>query len=164
MILMGCIGLGLWYRERFIGRLACLRDLQRIQEMLISEIRYGRATLPECCNEIAGRVTEPYRGCFRVIYERMRENTGVVFGQVFREEMKPCLDKLPLAEADKSRFLSLFADCGFEDEKMQIRTIEQNKELLQHTITELERENKEKCRMAVGLGVMSGLLLVIILI
>lgn len=160
----GCLGMGLWYRGYFIGRLNCLRDLQRIQEMMISGIRYGRATLPECCNGIAECVGEPYSSCFGVIYERMRENTGEVFGQVFREEMKPCLDKLPLAEEDKNRFLAMFADQGFVDENMQIREIEQNKELLQQKTAELERENREKCRMAVGLGMMSGLLLVIVLI
>lgn len=164
MILAGCLGMGLWYREYFMGRLNCLRDLQRIQEMLISEIRYGRSTLPECCNSIAGRLQEPYSSCFGIIYERMRENGGVKFGQVFREEIGPCLDKLPLTEADRKCFLSLFSEGGFEEERMQIHTIEQNKEMLQKTVSELERENKDKCRMAVGLGAMSGLLLVIVLI
>lgn len=129
----------------------------------MSEIRYGKSTLPECCNHIAGHLAEPYGSCFVRIYDRMRENTGIVFGQVFREEMKGCLDSLPLKYEDKNRFLLLFPDNGFEDESMQIRTIEQNKELLQHTITALERENTEKCRMAVGLGAMSGLLLIIVL-
>ncbi len=130
----------------------------------MSEIRYGRATLPECCNRIAGHLPEPYGTCFTRIYDRMRENTGIVFGQAFREEMKECLNRLPLKEEDKKPFLSLFPDNGFEDENMQIRTIEQSNELLQYTIAGLERENTEKCRMAVGLGAMSGLLLLIILI
>lgn len=131
--------------------------------MLVSEIRYGKSTLPECCNQIAGRLTEPYNNCFERIYDRMRENSGVIFGQVFREEMQGCLDKLPITEVDKKQFLSLISDKGYEDENMQIRTIEQSKEQLQHTIVELERENAEKCKMAVGLGAMSGLLLLVIL-
>lgn len=147
-----------------MGRINCLRDLQQIQELFISDIRYGRATLPECCNRLAERLQEPYRACFCAVYERMRENAGEVFGQVFREEMKTCLDKLPLAETDKESFLSMFPECGFEEERMQIGTIEQNRELLQRTITELEQDNKEKCRMAVGLGALSGLLLVVVLI
>ena len=164
MIVTGCLGMGLWYREHFIGRLETLRELQRIQEILISEIRYGKSTLPESCNHIADRLKEPYQSCFARIYERMRENTGVVFGQVFREEMEACLAGLPLKEEDKKCFLTLFPDNGYVDESMQIRTIEQSKELLQHTIGELERENAEKCRMAVGLGAMSGLLLLIVLV
>lgn len=143
-----------------------LRDLQRMQELLISEIRFGRATLPECCNHIAGHMPEPYRSCLIRIYERMREMSGIVFGQVFREEMKVCLETLPVTEGDRNCFLELFSDGdgGYEDGSMQIRTIEQSRELLQHTINGLERENAEKCRMAVGLGAMSGLLLLVILI
>lgn len=141
-----------------------MRNLQRILEMLVSEIRYGKATLPECCGHIAKRLQEPYSSCFSRIYDSMLENTGMVFGQVFRENMQECLDKLPLAKEDRKCFLSLFGENGFEEESMQIRSIEQSKELLQHTIARLEGENTEKCRMAVGLGAMSGLLLVILLI
>lgn len=78
--------------------------------------------------------------------------------------MEECLKGLPLIGEDKLNFLTLFSDNGFEDEGMQIRSIEQSKELLQQTIGRLEKENAEKCRMAVGLGAMSGLLLVIILL
>lgn len=96
----------------------------------------------------------------------MREKSGAVFGQVFREEMKVCLEGLPLTEGDRNCFLELFAEAGggYQDESMQIRSIEQSRELLQHTISGLERENAEKCRMAVGLGAMSGLLLLVILV
>lgn len=164
MIVSGCLGMGLWYKALFLGRLENMRELQRIQELLVSEIRYGKSALPECCIRIASHLSEPYSSCFARIYRRMRENTGVIFWQVFREEVKECLDGLPLTEEDKNSFLGLFSENGFEDENMQIRTIEQSKELLRHTITQLEQENAEKCRMAVGLGAMSGLLLVIVLL
>lgn len=141
-----------------------MRNLNRILELLIGEIRYGKATLPECCIRIAGRLPQPYNNSFVHIYEEMKENTGVGFGPIFHKHMEDCLNELPLSEEDKGQFLSLFGDKGFADEGMQIRSIEQNKELLQYTISSLERENKEKCRMAVGLGAMSGLLLVIVLL
>ena len=147
-----------------MGRLQTLRLLQRIQEMLISEIRYGRATLPECCQQIAVRLPEPYRQCLGRIYNKMQENTGVIFGEVFSEYMGACLQELPLAEEDRNNFLNVFTENGFQDEGMQIRNIEQSKELLEYTIGRLERENNEKCRMAVGLGAMSGLLILIVLL
>ncbi len=160
----GCMGMGLWYKELFVGRLESLRSLQRILEMLAGEIRYGKATLPECCIQIAGRLQEPYRSCFQQIYNRMAENVGISFGQVFREEMEQCMEGLPLTPQDRKYFLDLFVDNGFEDENMQIRSMEQCQEILKNTTNRLERENTEKCRMAVGLGAMSGLLLVIILV
>lgn len=138
--------------------------MQRILELLIGEIKYGRATLPECCFHIAKRLKEPYKSSLNGIYARMLENTGVMFAHVFREHMKECLDKLPLSADDRKSFLTLFGENEFEDESMQIRSIEQCRELLQHTVSRLEKENMEKCRMAVGLGAMGGLLLIIILV
>lgn len=156
--------MGLWYRAGFIGRLQALRHLQRIQELLISEIRYGRSTLPECCRQIAGRIPNPYKEYLIHVYNKMQENTGVIFGQVFNEYMESCLWELPITKEDRKNFLSVFAEQGFQDEGMQIRSIEQSKELLEHTIERLEAENNEKCRMAVGLGAMSGLLILIVLL
>jgi len=160
----GCLGMGLWYKQFFVGRQEALQNLQRILEMLISEIRYGKATLPECCRQIAGHLSQPYSSCFEQIYNRMAENSGMMFAQVFGEEMEKCLGELPLVQADKKCFLELFSENGFGDERMQIRRIEQCKEMLESASQRLERENAEKCRMAVGLGAMSGLLLVIILV
>lgn len=113
---------------------------------------------------ISKRLQEPYRSSFIHIYEEMSENTGVGFGQVFGEHMGDCLRELPVTEEDKTVFLSLFPESGFEDNNMQVRTIEQSGELLLHTIERLDKENVEKCRMAVGLGAMSGLLLLIVLL
>lgn len=83
---------------------------------------------------------------------------------VFNREMGKCLDKLPLTSEDKEQFVSFAKGKSFQDSQMQLKNIENSKELLKLTIVGLEKENTEKCRMAVGLGAMSGLLLVIILL
>ena len=45
LILLGCFGMGLWYRQQFLGRLYTIRELSRILEQWISEIRYNGSTL-----------------------------------------------------------------------------------------------------------------------
>lgn len=130
----------------------------------MSEIRYGKATLPECCRRLAGTVEEPYRECLWDIYEKMKENTGESFAKVFRSRMTQCLETLGLEKEDREHFLHFTAENSFADGKMQLRSMEQSRELLKTTIEMLEREKGEKCRMAVGLGAMSGLLLIIVLL
>lgn len=130
----------------------------------MSEIQYGKATLPECCKRVGERQKEPFRSAFFQIYQIMHSNTGENFPQVFCTEMENCLKKQPVTGEDREAFLSFAKGESFGDGRMQLRTIERSKELLQLTIGKLEKENAEKCRMAVGLGVMSGLLLVIILV
>ncbi len=163
MILSGCFGLGIWYREQFVGRLKMLGELQKLLELLAAEIRYGRATLPECCRNTGKYLQEPFSGILTAISERMDRNFGDSFGEVFREEMLPQLKKMPLKEEDVENFLRFTNQSGFADGQMQVRTLEQSMELLHGTEEKLQQENAEKCRMAVGLGAMSGLLLILIL-
>lgn len=145
------------------ARIRTLRSLKHILELLAGEVRYGRATLPECCAHIAKYLAEPFRGAFSDIGRRMEENTGISFGEVFRGRMGEILGELPLKEEDRENFLQFTSQTGFADGQMQLRTIEQSMELLEDTRKRLEKENAEKSRMAVGLGAMGGLLLILIL-
>lgn len=130
----------------------------------MSEIRYGKTPLPECCKRIGERVKQPYSMAFWSIYQKMEENTGDSFAEIFCSQMEKCLMQFPLSSQDREQFLSFAEGNSFGDGSMQIRSIERSRELLQITVKNLERENAEKCRMAVGLGAMSGLLLIIILL
>lgn len=163
MIFSGCLGLGIWYRLQMEGRVRTIRSLIHILELLIGEVRYGRATLPECCSRMARYLEEPFRQAFVRIGGIMEENTGASFGNVFRQEMEGTLRSLPLKEEDREDFFRFTTQTGFMDGQMQLRAIEQGAERLQSTQEKLERENAEKCRMAVGLGAMGGLLLILVL-
>jgi stage III sporulation protein AB len=138
--------------------------MSRIMEMMMSEIRYSKATLPECCRSIGERIQEPYRGAFLDVYRAMRENTGEEFGQVFRRRMEECLKTVPAQKKEKELFLRFAAESGFEDGDMQLSSIVQYQDLLKDLAAGLEREVGEKSRMALGLGAMGGLLLVIVLL
>ena len=135
-----------------------------MEDMLIGEIRYGKSTLPECCLQVAQHLPQPYRNSLKTVYDRMAENTGEAFDSVFRAEMEKCLVQLPLKREDKTLITTLFSEKGFEENVMQIHTIERNRERLEQVICSVEAEHAQKCRMAVGLGVMGGLLVTIILL
>lgn len=163
MILTGCLGLGLWYREQFLGRIRALRLLQTILELLGSEVRYGRETLPECCGRAAGRLPPPCGEAFRQVADRMGENTGESFEAVFRECVGEALGRLPLTEEDREDFFRFVPGNGYTDGQMQLRMIEQSRERLGARAESLERGNAERCRMAVGLGALGGLLILLVL-
>lgn len=132
--------------------------------MLMSEIQYGKTTLPECCKTVGERQAEPFRSALFQIYRVMQENNGECFPVVFCRCMEACMKGLPLTGEDRDAFLAFARGDSFGDGRMQLRTIEQSRKLLMITVDKLEKDNAEKCRLAVGLGAMSGLLLVIILI
>lgn len=163
MILTGCLGLGFWYRRQFTGRVRALRDMCNTLSLLCSEIRYGRRTLPECCEHVADRLTGAFSPAFRRIADKMRENTGESFARVFEECCGAFLKEMPLKEEDREEFLRFVSAGTFSDGQMQLALIEQSREQLEARAAALERENGEKCRMAVGLGAMSGLLIILVL-
>ncbi len=163
MIFGGCLGLGLWYRAQLDGRLRTVRDLRLILELLAGEVRYGRSTLPECCSHVAGSFSAPFHGALERIGGKMRENTGLSFGEVFRSEFEAVLADLPLKAEDGENFLQFTRMACHADGQMQLRAMEQGMELLNQTARSLEQGNAEKGRIAVGLGAMSGVLLLLIL-
>lgn len=164
MIVSGCFGLGMWYRAQFNGRIRAIHTLQRILELLSGEVRYGRATLPECCGHIAKYLEPPFGETLREIEKEMGENTGESFGEIFCRRTEEALKKLPLKAEDREMFLRFAKQTGFADGQMQLKALEQSMGLLRAAEEKLESENAGKCRMAVGLGAMSGMLLILILL
>ncbi len=163
MILGGCFGIGLWYRAQFNGRIRTIRTLRAILELLSSEVRYGRSTLPECCSRAAASFAPPLGEALERVGQSMRENTGISFGETFQREFGEALAALPLHDEDRDAFLQFTRQTCLADGQMQLRAMEQGMELLCQKEEELEDENAGKCRMAVGLGAMGGMLLILIL-
>lgn len=163
MILTGCLGLGMWYRSQFLGRLKNLRILQQILDLWESEVRYGKATLGECCLRMQKQLRDPFKSCFEELDKRLREADGESCGKIFRSVLEDRMKELPLQQADREAFLQFIPEDGYVDGELQLISIQRSRAMLESTIGKLERENGEKCRLALGLGAMSGVLLILIL-
>lgn len=83
---------------------------------------------------------------------------------MFCLKMEECLEQLPLNKEDTQIFLQPFRGQGYQDGSMQLTALEQGLLQIEDSIRSQEGEQREKCHMAVGLGAMSGLLLLIILL
>ena len=141
-----------------------MRTLTMMTELLMSEIRYGKATLPECCLHLSKRLGLPYSEVLADIHEELEQDAGASFQEIFCEKMEGCMGELPLKEEDREIFLQPFRGQGFQDGVMQLKSLEQVHSRLSESLEAQERERHERCRMAVGLGAMSGLLILIVLL
>ncbi len=162
LIMTGCSGLGLWYCMQMKKEESCLQEMCRILELMCGEIRYGRSTLPECCRQLSKRVGQPYATCFYHIYEECCSNEGKSFEELSRRCVERELKDLVVSGEDKEQFVSCFSADGFRDGMMQLRNIEQTKEELEDKLAGLKSEGATKRRLAISLGIVSGLLLVIL--
>lgn len=164
LIIGGCTAMGFFYKRRFHTGLWHLRYMQQILELIMSEIRYGKATLPECCGNIAAKVVQPYSGALKQIWDNMLKADGEGFAENWRAAMGLALQNVPVTKGEKEMFLGFSSCCGLRDNQMQVRAIEQYRDMLASTIKMRETELEKQSKMAAGLGIMSGLLLTVILL
>lgn len=164
MILAGCSGLGLWYSGQFQKQFATLQAFCSMLELYLGQIRFGRYSLPECCLQLAERVQEPYGKIFGDIYEEACANSGESFGSICERYLTEGLKTAVCQKKDKEIFVSCFSKGGFEEDVQQLRYIEQAKAELEDRLARTAGENASKCRLALSLGTMGGLLLVLLFI
>lgn len=162
-IICGCSGLGIWYSMQMKQKVWHLREMVRILELAISEIDYGKSTLPECCLEIGERAPQPYGKLFQKIYDGFQEAYGLNLGSMSKQILEKGLADIPVEE-EKEVFIRCFSDVGFTDEWLQKRNMERGRDVLLGRIEAEEIDLKKRSRLAVSLGTMSGLLLVLILL
>lgn len=164
LVIGGCSGLGLWYRWELGEGLGYLRKLREMLEMIMSEIDYHKSTLPEACRQAGLRMEEPFKSSMVKLHELLNGENEVDFQEAWKLEMGECLMGLPISAKEKEMVLGFAGGGSLSDYHMQIRTIEQYRDMLDSSIKKREAEIQKQGKMATGLGVMSGLLLVIILL
>ncbi|MBR4086008.1 MAG: stage III sporulation protein AB [Lachnospiraceae bacterium] len=162
LILAGCSGLGMWYCMQFRLRISNLKQMCHILCMLESYVRFGRSTMGECCNQIAGRVENPFKSGLQEIAMEMKKNQGSSLGQVSRKSLEKHLKKLVVSQREKEEFIACFVHEGYEDEGMQIQSIIRGRQELESARQKLNESLASRCKLAVSLGTMSGLLLVVL--
>ena len=163
LILAGSSGIGLWYSVKMQQKVWHLEEMIRILDMVVSEIDYGRSTLPDCYAWIKEKAQHPYQNIFQKIWESTQNESGQHFGRVTERIMEQELQSLPLGE-EKDIFIKCFSDVGYADEWLQRRNIERGRDKLGELLDTEEEDLKKRSKLAVSLGTMSGILLVLILL
>lgn len=108
LILIGCLGLGLWYRQQMVLRLHFTRELICILEQWISEIRYNRSSLPECCRQIGRQRKDCLGEICDSVYREYAASEATSFLEFAQESFRRRLKPLPLKKRISSSFCFLW--------------------------------------------------------
>ena len=163
-IIAGSTGIGFWYRGQLKEALYHLHYMERLLGLFIGEIRYQKATLPECCRQIGEKAKEPYRSALLAIYEALKAHDGYGFAEKWQEIMGSALADLPLKRSEKDLFLGCFGGYEFSDGTTQQRMLEQSGDMLATAAKSREANLEKQGHLAAGLGVMGGMLLTVLLL
>ena len=121
LILLGCFGMGLWYRQQFLGRLYTIRELIRILEQWISEIRYNGSTLPECCRQTGRQRKDRLGEICTEVYREYAETEDAGFSGTGGEKLSQTAADASSEKEDIVEFLRFAEKEGYADETMQIK-------------------------------------------
>lgn len=163
LVITGSLGLGYWYYRQIGMRIGNVEELIRMLDLMMSEIRYSRATLPECCKALAGQMQEPYDRMFQKLSECLQKDDIVSFEAVFEQCLMESLRKTSARQEETEALLRFTRNSSIKDGKMQLLGMERCRQNLAGIKEKLESEAAGKGRMALGLGSLGGLLLLILL-
>lgn len=164
LLITGTTGIAWSYCREQKERLGYLKSIRQIYQYLQKEIDYAKASLPELCGRMGRRQQPPFGEAFSAIYDELNENNGCTFDEIWERHMLSCVKDLPLKENEKAILTGFPQSLGFRDGKGQAEGMDRYIEEVSQYIHTLGEELKNKYRVIMCMGVMSGIMAVILLI
>lgn len=163
MIISGFTGMGYCYIEREKKRINQVQIWEQIMQMFISEITYKKQTLALACYEIGEKVGGEEGAVLKKISTSMQQIKRETFHRIWREEcQKYCKqEKIDRETGEMIMFFAVMT--GFEDEIVQKKMIEEQKEKWKKLRVKLQDEHQERKRVILLLSSCLGIVMVLIL-
>lgn len=164
LVITACTGAGASAVYRLRERKRLLETLKRMVSHLRGEILYANAPLPSAFYRTGRRGSGKAAGLFISVAEEMERETGDSFEHIWERRVKELFQPGDLSPQDREQLLKFGANLGYLDRDMQEKTIQFYLEDLELAITHLRREEPDKSRLYLGMGILSGLFLTVVLI
>lgn len=163
LIVTGTSGYGIWLAARYGERLETLEQLRQMIFLLKGQILYANAPLEEAFETVGRRTEGAAAALFSKVAERIREQEGEPFIQIWKEEIAGLGPGPALTGKDRQTLSGMGEHLGFMDRDMQERNLLLYLEQLDLEIQNLREHKQERSRLYTSLGVMGGLFLAILL-
>lgn len=167
------IAAGFMAADRWKERLEVLQRFRQMVYHLKGQILYANATLPEALAEVGGRfltghendekyLQEPGKLFMRVC-ERMKEDGGMAFSEIWQEEIAKLPANFPMVTSDRENLAAIGKNLGYADSAMQERTLLFYLEQADDSIEYLKKEQENRTKLYRSLGMAAGLFIMIVL-
>lgn len=163
MILIGGVGMGYLYGQKYRGRLEDMQEIQRIFQLLLSEITYSAMPLPYAFLEIAKKCGEASSVWLRSLSEELMKEEPEPLFKVWKKETECYIKKTRLRIQDTKQLTELGRYMGHLDMQMQKNTILLFLEAWEEEILKSRKELAVKMKLSLCMGSMGSLMLVILL-
>lgn len=164
LVILSCAGLGAEAAFRLKKRLRLLVTLKRMVSHLKGEILYANAALPEAFERTGRRNPGSAGDLFTEVARRLRQETGEEFAYIWEEAAGAFVKTSVLGKEEGEQLVKFGGHLGYLDRDMQEKTILFYLEDLDFAIKNLQRQEPEKCRLFMSLGLLSGLFLAVVMV
>lgn len=163
LAVIGCAGFAGNICMDAAKRLALLKKVRGIYENMKYYIAYQKATIPETLRILAEKGSEPFAEAFGEIDIRVCE-MGENLPAAWKQCMEKVLDTLPLTRKEKKLIMDFPSSLGFMEENAQAGALDELLREIDLHIEEMEKEQKNKNKMIMSLGVAAGIFISILLL
>jgi len=132
--------------------------------LILGDIRYMRATLPEAINKAIIRHQGSYAEFMKTIAERLAEAPGISFSDIWKNAVEKSLRQSSLNETDKQMLKGFGESLSVADREHVMLCIEQYINELKEEINEINRVVGTKTKLYRSLGVLTGVFIVVLFI
>ena len=164
LIILSSSLMGFYFSNELKSRIDDMKELRKLFVLLRGDIRYGNTPLPEAIGVIARRHEGSFKEFFTKLSEKLNENSGNTFSDLWKEAVDKELIHTSLKYKDKLGLIQFGENMGYLDKEMQMNTLELFLTQIEDEIQELSKTVKEKSYVYNTLGIMAGIFISIILI
>lgn len=146
------------------NKLRLLKEMKYMYQLLQNEIRYSKLPLPEIFLITGERLKPPYRNILLCTGKSMNWEGGLSFQSIWENEVKEKLKGISLFRGQRELLLRLPESIGLSECEGQARALERYIEELNQWIAQTEKEQKNKNKVIMSLGIAGGIFLSILLL
>lgn len=163
-LVAGTTGISLCCCAQMRRRMIVLGRLQRLFELIYSQVSYCKEPLPEICKAVSRQTDGDFRHMLMEMYETWQGHPGTPFPQIWKECSGRYGERWGLRREEQAFLESFGARFGYADCEFQERSMEEIINDLSKYIEMYGKKKNERERMIMSFGIMGGLLSVIILV
>ncbi|MBR5597888.1 MAG: stage III sporulation protein AB [Lachnospiraceae bacterium] len=163
-IMLGTSGIGFLYIQKEREKIMFAQMWENIMQMFLSEISYRKQSLAFAGYEIGEKIGGREGECFQRIFERMQQYRGEGFANIWIEEWNLYFKERKLQEEEKKLIEEFAVFTGFEDEVIQIKLVEEQREKWKERKLTIRKGQLERERIVWTISLCAGIVLILVLI
>ena len=163
-IMSGVLGSARNYVQKERKKISYAEMWECIMQMFLSEISYKKQSLAFAGYEIGEKIGGKEGECFKKIFERMQGYEGKGFSQIWLEEWNEYFKEQKLQEKERKLIEEFALFLGFEDERIQISLMEEQREKWREIKINTRKGQQEREKIVWTVSWCAGIVLILIFI